>query len=483
MYLYNPYSRSYLAHYGVKGMKWGVRRYRDKNGNLTQKGLRRYGVENTRVLKKGTEIQNISRTRLDPSSKKSNRIYGSYTDADKASYLDLMGNFQYNRNGYKNTFVVKSDIKIASEKEAVKTLAEMFRDDPERVSNMMASAYNAVKVPIIFKSTGKGFKRKLSELEKDPESKKSLELGRKFIQTVPMTKSSSDLANDFYGRLVKKGFDAVLDTNDAYAKGGGAQDPLIIFNMEKLGHTRSVKLTEDDLDRASNYVYGKEHNRQRKDYSSVAHSAFSSKRGGPMPKFTQEKREELAKQGLAMPDGGYPIRNRSDLLNAIKAYGRGTNKPEVKRWIKKRAKDLRAEHLLPDNWETDGELAHYGIKGMKWGVRRYQNKDGSYTSAGLKRRRQTSSDYEETKELRKKSYKELSDSELKRLNKRLNLESEYRRLNPQGIERGKKIARDIVATAGLIGGLYAIGNSPYARAGRDAINIFRTRNRRLGKGN
>ena len=31
-------------------------------------------------------------------------------------------------------------------------------------------------------------------------------------------------------------------------------------------------------------------------------------------------------------------------------------------------------------------LAHFGIKGMKWGVRRFQNKDGSYTAAGLKRR-------------------------------------------------------------------------------------------------
>lgn len=28
------------------------------------------------------------------------------------------------------------------------------------------------------------------------------------------------------------------------------------------------------------------------------------------------------------------------------------------------------------------ELYHHGIKGMKWGVRRYQNPDGSYTSAG-----------------------------------------------------------------------------------------------------
>ena len=46
----------------------------------------------------------------------------------------------------------------------------------------------------------------------------------------------------------------------------------------------------------------------------------------------------------------------------------------------------------------DDELMHYGIKGQKWGVRRYQNEDGSLTSAGRKKYRQ------EIKEENKKAF-------------------------------------------------------------------------------
>ena len=42
------------------------------------------------------------------------------------------------------------------------------------------------------------------------------------------------------------------------------------------------------------------------------------------------------------------------------------------------------------------ELYHYGVKGMKWGVRRYQNKDGSLTKDGLRRYRK---EYDDIKQL------------------------------------------------------------------------------------
>ncbi len=69
-----------------------------------------------------------------------------------------------------------------------------------------------------------------------------------------------------------------------------------------------------------------------------------------MAELDTAERRRLAEHGKALPDGSYPIRNRRDLKDAIRSYGRAKDKAEAKRWIKRRARALNAEDELPEDW-------------------------------------------------------------------------------------------------------------------------------------
>lgn len=137
----------------------------------------------------------------------------------------------------------------------------------------------------------------------------------------------------------------------------------------------------------------------------------------------------------------------------------------------------------------ENELTHWGIKGMRWGVRRYQNKDGTLTTAGKKRyakemaklkeeervaknKQRTQAKLDKLDEKRreieaiksgkptpklaekksqKPSIKDMSDEELRAVVNRLNMEKMYRQLQPEQVSAGKKFANkvmnDVVAPA------------------------------------
>lgn len=58
----------------------------------------------------------------------------------------------------------------------------------------------------------------------------------------------------------------------------------------------------------------------------------------------------------------------------------------------------------------DSELYHHGVKGQKWGVRRYQNADGSLTPAGKKRRYKEAAGVDKAKAAKKEAYRKYSNS-------------------------------------------------------------------------
>jgi hypothetical protein len=78
-----------------------------------------------------------------------------------------------------------------------------------------------------------------------------------------------------------------------------------------------------------------------------------------LAKISNEERGTLAEKGYAMSDGAYPIRNTEDLKNAVKAFGRAkeSERAEVRRHIMKRARQLKAADLIPDQWKSSHTMS------------------------------------------------------------------------------------------------------------------------------
>ena len=68
--------------------------------------------------------------------------------------------------------------------------------------------------------------------------------------------------------------------------------------------------------------------------------------------FSEDKRQEMAKEGTAMSDGSFPIASENDLRNAIMAHGRAKDIDAAKAHIKSRAAALGLEAMLPEDWKA-----------------------------------------------------------------------------------------------------------------------------------
>ena len=134
------------------------------------------------------------------------------------------------------------------------------------------------------------------------------------------------------------------------------------------------------------------------------------------------------------------------ISNAIQAYGRGNSKDDVKRWIKKRAKQLDAEDMLPENWRTSmnhsDELYHFGVKGMKWGVRKKRDKP---SKAQLNK---PNADY--TSRQRRMDRVSYGKKGVERINRRMNKgQSHFRASTTEMIQKAAKNSVASLAMGGL----------------------------------
>ena len=122
--------------------------------------------------------------------------------------------------------------------------------------------------------------------------------------------------------------------------------------------------------------------------------------------------------------------------------------------------------MSTQSYRNPYELYHYGVKGMKWGIRKeHQSSDSRKKRSKME---DWSDDAKEANRISKKKVSQMSNAELQQLNNRKNLEQQYSRLNPSTISRGMKY----VATAATITGtaITLINNSDkIIKIGKDVV--------------
>ena len=299
---YIPTSNSELYHWGIKGMKWGVRRFQKKDGSLTAAGKKRYddsgqpkksqhrikleeayrkrglsqkeaeaaaskrirtekilgasaaltvgacvayaAVKSRKaridgVIKSGETMQRIEMK--DTNGGLHDVFYVSKGKHDNQRYYNVLGATRQKQTGQAFLMNLESseDIKVASRRNAEKVFKDLYNSDQEFRLRVNQQANKH------FSGRNKVDPNRIlrgntSEVRKLYENFNS--------NLIDIRDSGSGADKKFYNALKSKGYGAIQDINDMKFSGYNAKNPLIIFdNSKKNVMVTSVSKIEKNL--------------------------------------------------------------------------------------------------------------------------------------------------------------------------------------------------------------------------------------------
>lgn len=281
-----------IEHFGVKGMKWGVRKlydnhkqnllYQYKRKGYTDEqaqeklkkrlrnekialgtaaaaaaGVAAYYGKNYvqdeflgRSFKTGKKFDTVtSATKFD----NDRHIYAAYRKHDKMKYRGIYGGQRARQR--KNPFMVPGEIrksqgldkednivtlmankklKIASNRAAKKTFKDLYKNDSEfkKMADEVTSGLRSMDPRFKKGSPYELFNVALAAQGKDADATKNI--------------------NKFYSKLKEKGYSGLLDINDRKFSGFKSKNPTIFFDHKNLIKTTSKKLTDDIISDSEN---------------------------------------------------------------------------------------------------------------------------------------------------------------------------------------------------------------------------------------
>ena len=215
MYDHDKPDLNELAHYGVLGMKWGVRKARYEDSNAS-------GI----TIKKG---QTINRIASAGDEKQSGMKYAAYEKEDVDNYEMLLG------GSGKFNFTYKATTNLVSPNE--KRQVDAFLETVNEMSVSKAASILKTKSKL---SSLKGIEKELDKaLEGNDKSK--VKTYDKFMDLL-YAKELEPLRTQYFNKLSKEGYNMIIDSSD---KGAVSNNPIIIFNGSKSLSFISKKEIED----------------------------------------------------------------------------------------------------------------------------------------------------------------------------------------------------------------------------------------------
>lgn len=315
-----------LQHHGVKGQRWYVRRYQNYDGSWTAEGRERYGKEVNKSANKIESREFLTEERSIPAGTKMYRTSVNPNENQNGSvyvtYLDP------ERNLYKGGWVRNT-----------------------------AYSYNSYE----YKFT----------LKKDLK--------------IPSRQTQSKVISDVINEDKNKTLHDIVWNRSLMLFGSRMLSDLVKYNYEN----KAKKFVDEQI----HNVY--------KDMNADQLAYYAAQTFGLNTKLKDEVISRLSKMGYnAMADeasigGRYgQVKEGYDPLiifdrnllktDSINSISRGEERKAAKAAIEWREKAKKKSVAWSVEF-TDNSLQHHGVKGQRWGFRRYQNYDGSLTAAGRRR--------------------------------------------------------------------------------------------------
>ena len=246
-----------LYHFGVKGMKWGVRRYQPYPSGSTGVFLNQ-SRDNDIKIKKGSKAYRVQDSDI------------VSTTGQKYVSLDKLDSYAYVA-ATSIGFGVKVDCYDEKGKAKDNTLNIVSM---EITNDMIAPSFNKTMETFINTVNDIGVKKVAKDVGTYPNGRYDRYAAKKFIENYKNVNSSKALEdaylsftqtfmqdtkskNQFFDSLKKQGYSAIIDENDYYYGKGMTNTPTIIFDSSNVKQTKSEKVSGREIEYNDKRLRGK----------------------------------------------------------------------------------------------------------------------------------------------------------------------------------------------------------------------------------